>query len=155
MGGGNVGSGVKVGGMMTGGVLYCWGSNGYGQLGGATTAKSSLVPVAVPMPTDKDGFKAFFREFCSAVRKRDRAILESMMSPTIEFPIEIGSPSMAFDYLGYDNGDGWKQLEESITTGTKPYKDSSLHPVTRVTHDNWVLFGRSSDGKWRWLRFGY
>lgn len=141
-------------GVTTNGALYCWGTNAYGELGGATTGRSSLIPVAVPVPTDADGFKAFFREFSSAVREHDRATLELMMSPTIEFPVEIGSPSMAFDYLGYNNGEGWKQLEESVTTGTKPYKDSSPQPVTRVTNDNWVLFARGSDGKWRWLRFG-
>lgn len=141
-------------GVTTSGALYCWGTNSYGELGGATTARSSLFPVAVRIQTDEDGFKAFFREFCSAVRKRDRATLELMMSPTIEFPVEIGSPSMALDYLGYNDGEGWRQLEESVTRGTKPYKDPSPQPVTRITNDNWVIFGRGSDGKWRWLRFG-
>lgn len=141
-------------GVTTGGVLYCWGSNGYGELGGATTARNSLVPVAPRMQPDNDGFKAFFREFCSAVRKRDRTALELTMSPAIKFPVEVGSPSMAFDYLGYNDSEGWKQLDESVTTGTKPHKDSSPQPVARVTNDNWVLFARGADGKWRWLRFG-
>ncbi len=150
-------------GVTTSGALYCWGPNSYGQLGGATTARSSLVPVAVRIQTDEDGFIAFFREFCTAVRKRDRATLELMMSPTIEFPVEIGSPSMAFDYLGHDDGKGWKHLEESVTKGTSPYKDSSPQLVIRVTNDarslfgpGSVFFGRGSDGKWRWIRYlGY
>jgi alpha-tubulin suppressor-like RCC1 family protein len=147
-------------GVTTNGEVYCWGSDSYGQLGVATTADRNLVPVAVQIPADEDGFKAFFREFCSAVRKRDRATLELMMSPTIEFPVEIGSPSMAFDYLGYDNGKGWKHLEESVTEGTSPYKDSSPKSVIRVTNDvrslfgpGSVFFGRGTDGKWRWIRY--
>jgi alpha-tubulin suppressor-like RCC1 family protein len=138
-------------GVTTSGAVYCWGNNSYGELGGATTSDRSLVPVAVRMQTDDDGFKAFFREFSAAVRKHDRATIELMLSPKIEFPVEVRSPRMA---LGYQNGEGWKQLEESVTTGTKPHKDSSPQPVTRVTNDNWVLFARGSDGKWRWLRFG-
>lgn len=31
-----------------GGTLHCWGSNGYGQLGGATSAAESAIPVRVP-----------------------------------------------------------------------------------------------------------
>lgn len=141
-------------GVTTSGSLYCWGSNGYGELGGATTTRNSPIPVAPRMQPDEDGFKAFFREFCSAVRKRDRPALESTMSPSIKFPVEVGSPSMAFDYLGYNDSEGWKQLNESVTSGTKPHKDSNAHPVTRVTNDNWVLFALGADGKWRWLRFG-
>lgn len=101
-----------------------------------------------------DIYKTFFREFSSAVRKRDRANLELMMSPAIKFPVEIASPSTAFDYLSYNNGEGWKQLRESVTRGTKPYKDSSPRPVARITNDKAVIFGRGAEGKWRWLRFG-
>lgn len=150
-------------GVTTTGTVSCWGDNRYGELGGATTARNSLVPVAMRMRGDEDGFKAFFREFCSAVRRRDRAALELMMSPTIKFPVEITSPNMAFDYLGYKNGKGWEHLEESVTKGTSAYKDSSPQSAIRVTNDarslfgpGSVFFGRGSDGKWRWIRYlGY
>lgn len=105
--------------------------------------------------TGENGFQVFFKEFSSAARKRDRTTLELMMSPKFELPVEIVPPSLAFNYLdrGYD---GWKQVEKSVTTSTKPYKDSSPQTITRVTNDNLLLFGLGSDGKWRWLRFlGY
>lgn len=104
--------------------------------------------------TDENGFQDFFSEFSSAVRKRDRVALKLMMSTKFELPVEIVSPSMAFDYLDR-HYDGWKQVEKSVATGTKPYKDSSPQTVTRVTNDNLLLFGLGSDGKWRWLRFLY
>lgn len=96
--------------MTTIGAMYCWGANGYGELGDATTERR-FVPVAVRMQTDEDGFKAFFREFCSAVRKRDRATLELMMSPTIKFPVELGSPSMALIIWAITTGRVGNNLE--------------------------------------------
>lgn len=111
-----------------------------------------------PTKTDENGFQAFFKEFCSAVRKRDRAALELLMSPTFEFTGGYGAyvkPSVVFD--SFNDIVGWKDLEKSVATGTKPYKDSSPQTVTRVTNsnDNMVLFELGSDGKWRWLRFLY
>lgn len=130
-------------------------SQGYAMLGLNATRIVRLDSRRVDtasMQTDENGFQVFFTEFCSAVRKHDRAALELMMSSTIELPVEIVPPSLALDYLGRDNGRLWKQVEESVATGTKPYKDSSAQTVTRATNDNLILFGRSSDGKWRWLR---
>lgn len=107
---------------------------------------------------DENGFQAFLKQFVSAVRKRDRAALELMMSATFEFnsswSAKYEQPSVVFDSLDETNGEGWKQLEKSVATGTKPYKDSSPQTVTRVTNSNvnLVLFGLGSDGKWRWLR---
>lgn len=106
-------------------------------------------------PADENGFQNFFTEFSSAVRKRDRVALRLMMSSTIEFLGGDEQPSGAFDRLDGMNGEGWKQLEKSVATGTKPYRDSHPQIVTRVTNlkDNLVLFARGSDEKWRWLRF--
>lgn len=107
---------------------------------------------------DENGFQAFFKEFCSAIRRRDRAALDLMMSPTFEFSRfgfgEYVQPSVVFESLDETNGNGWKQLETSVATGTKPYKDSSPQAVTRVTNsDDMVLFGLGANGKWQWLRF--
>ncbi|MBK6725438.1 MAG: hypothetical protein IPG58_19900 [Acidobacteria bacterium] len=112
-------------GVTTSGALYCWGP----------------VPTAVPVQTDEDGFKAFFREFGNAVRKRDRVAVESYMSPAIVFPVDIRSPRMAFDYLEYNNGGGWKGLEEAVASGARPYKDSEPRPIARITVDKNAVFG--------------
>lgn len=93
-------------------------------------------------------WQQFYAAFRSAVNKRDRPGLKRMMARHFELHGGGVDGTSAEWIQTIDKQNGWRGLERSVASGTKPLK-LNKRPA-RVTNDNYAIFEFGADGKWRW-----
>ena len=92
----------------------------------------------------------FWRQFTSAIDKRDHAALLRMM-PSDFFDGGGGlTPRKWLQYIDENERNGsWRDLQRSVAGGARVNRDWSSKGVpTKVTRDNGYYFEFRKDGKW-------
>ena len=116
----------------------------------SATPVSSVNPVPKPAGAD-ESWKEFYEAFSAVLNKRDRITLRTMLSSP--FDSGGGGDYSPRDWIGLIDAEKlWPQLQKSMGSGTKPYKEYSreIRKPSRVTNDNYLIFVFDADGKWRW-----
>jgi hypothetical protein len=110
-----------------------------------------LIPsVGIPQSRTATGaanrsWQSFWRQFSTAVNKKDRAALRRMMSSDF---YSGGGEATAAEWIRYmDEHKLWRQHQQSVALGTKPYKMEG-NPG-RVTRNDHLIF-EFKGGRWRW-----
>lgn len=100
-------------------------------------------------------WKAFWSAFRTAVLKRDRVALKTMM--TNPFDSGGGGPYTPDEWLKFiDNDLNWQGMRESVASGTKVLSGYGRAGgrSARITNNNYLVFVRGKDGQWRWAGVG-
>jgi hypothetical protein len=85
---------------------------------------------------------AFWRQFTTAIRRKDRAALKRLMAPEREF-FSGGGGETRDEWITMT---GWKKLQTVLVIGTKPYNEGRT--PGRITKDNGLIF-EFVRGRWR------
>ena len=108
---------------------------------------------------DWDGF---FTALRGAVRRRDRAALQGIMSAQFEYANALAvPPNEVFSQLDFDGGTNWTILEKTLAQPVKPFKlADATRPLRSATHpapcgegcryQSKVVFEQDPSGQWRW-----
>lgn len=103
-----------------------------------------------------DNWQSFWAAFTAAINQRNRAALQSLMASSFSDPGE-GAVRPEVWLASIDSQrvwpQVWRELQQSVAKGTKPYRDATTRRETRVTTDNSLVFERGGDGRWRWSGF--
>jgi hypothetical protein len=111
-----------------------------------------------PKPEQGD-WATFWPAFRSAVQRRDRAALKSMMTSSFEWAGD-GQVSSTEAIRNLDQGIvSWQSLLNSVNNGVTDCKskDSSCwnfngRRAKRTIKSNWLVFELGADGRWKWVR---
>lgn len=87
----------------------------------------------------------FWRQFSTAINKKDRAALRRMMSNDF---FDGGGGGTASDWIKFmDQSKLWGEHQRSVALGTKPYKlDKGPGRITKNSH----LIFEFKGGRWWW-----
>lgn len=96
---------------------------------------------ATQVQADK-AWPIFWRQFTTAIKRKDRVALKSLMASEREF-FSGGGGETRDQWITMT---GWKKLQTVLVIGTKPYNELQ-HPA-RITTDNGLIF-EFVRGRWR------
>ena len=105
---------------------------------------------AARIATSERSWPTFWRQFTTAINKKDRAALLKMM-PSDFFDGGGGmTPKEWLQFMDENERQGsWRDLRRSVARGARINRDWSSKGVpTRVTRDNGYYFEFRKDGKW-------
>lgn len=105
---------------------------------------------AAPAATAETAWPGFWREFTSAINKKDHAALLRLM-PSDFFDGGGGlTPKQWLKFIDENEPKGsWRDLQKSMASGAKFNQAWSAKGVpTKVTRDNAYYFEFRKDGKW-------
>lgn len=112
-----------------------------------------------------DTWISFWEAFRTAVRKRDRVALRSMMTEDFQFYADGASPDQAIKFFDtWDHGRDWIVLDKLVSKGTEPYRSPDPHDKgpsriapaghSRNKAGRVVIFNFGNKGRWRWTFYG-
>lgn len=92
---------------------------------------------------------AFWKQFSAAVNKKDRVSLKRMMATPFDSGGGEDTPAKWVKLMDKENL--WKQTQQSVATGTRPFDEYSrdIGKPSRVTNRRHLIFVFSG-GRWRW-----
>jgi hypothetical protein len=100
--------------------------------------------------TAEKAWPGFWRQFTSAVNKKDHVALLQMMPPNFFDGGGGLTPKQWLKFIDENEPKGsWRDLQKSVTGGAKFNQTWSAKGVpTKVTRDNAYYFEFRKDGKW-------
>lgn len=102
-----------------------------------------IPPTEIPIAYQR--WLSFYEAFRAAVNKRDGVALKRLISASYA---EGGTPDGIVRQL--NRGNGWRELQKSVASGTKPAGLNSKGRPERWTKNGMYSFEFGADGQWRW-----